>query len=85
MFSYMVPHTLNSPLVIKIGSAVLADSAGHIDPKVISNIVSDVAYLHSQGLKVCIVSSGAIGAGMAALKQARKPRLLKKKQGADLL
>ena len=75
-----MPQKKKKPLVIKIGSAVLLNQHGRIDEKVIENIVLDIAHLHSQKQPVCIVSSGAIGAGMNVLQKARTPRLLKKKQ-----
>lgn len=68
------------PLVIKIGTAVLADQNGFIDEKVIEKIVFDVAELIKKGYSIAIVSSGAIGAGMGLIQQKKKSHKLKKKQ-----
>jgi glutamate 5-kinase len=54
--------------VIKIGTNLLADKVKGINLDRINEIARSVARLHALGNQVAIVSSGAIGAGVAALK-----------------
>lgn len=49
-------------LVVKVGSAVLAGPEG-LDSGVIEDLASQIAALHSSGLDVVLVSSGAVAAG----------------------
>ena len=55
-------------IVIKIGTSVLAKKNGTIDANTIESIASQVSRLLGAGIKVTIVSSGAIGAGIGVLK-----------------
>ena len=55
-------------IVIKIGSAVLADSDGRVNHTVLSSISEDVAWLIKNGKEVLIVSSGAIALGRKKIK-----------------
>jgi glutamate 5-kinase len=50
-------------IVIKIGSAVLADSKGKIDHGFLARLAEDVAWLRKKNKDVLIVSSGAIAIG----------------------
>ena len=50
-------------IVIKIGSAVLADSNGKIDDSFLTRLAEDIAWLKKKNKDVLIVSSGAIAAG----------------------
>ena len=50
-------------IVIKIGSAVLADAKGKIDHNFLSRISEDIAWLLKKGKEVLVVSSGAIALG----------------------
>ena len=50
-------------IVIKIGSAVLADSKGKIDHIFLTRLAEDVAWLKKKNKDVLIVSSGAIAVG----------------------
>ncbi len=55
-------------VVIKVGSAVLTDEHG-LDLHVIKNLVKQLAFLHSKELNVVLVSSGAVAAGRAVLRE----------------
>jgi len=55
-------------IVIKIGSAVLADSDGRVNHTILSSISEDVAWLIKNGKEVLIVSSGAIALGRKKIK-----------------
>lgn len=72
-------------IIIKIGSSSLCDFNGHISEEKIRKIVKQVSWLIKRGIKVSIVSSGAIAAGMDALKLKEKPKLLPKKQALAAL
>ncbi|MGD0339884.1 MAG: glutamate 5-kinase [Bacteroidota bacterium] len=67
-------------IVIKIGTNLLADKVKGVNPEKIDEIASSVAFLKSLGNDVAIVSSGAIGAGVAALKLQTRPRSIPEKQ-----
>lgn len=69
-------------IIIKVGSAVLTNDHG-LDIQILENIVDQIAYLHKQGHKVCLVSSGAVAAGKMALEHTHyKIEGLAGKQGA---
>jgi glutamate 5-kinase len=72
-------HT-NTTVVIKIGTNLLADKTAGIDLRRIGAIAKNVAQLRSLGHRVAIVSSGAIGAGVAALRLKERPRTIPEKQ-----
>jgi len=67
-------------VVIKIGTSVLAKKDGVIDNDVIENIAGQVANLLGKGIKVVLVSSGAIGAGLRLLKLKSMPSSLSELQ-----
>jgi glutamate 5-kinase len=69
-----------TPKLIKIGSAVLTDEQGRLDIRVISHLVKDIAAMVKDGQPVCLVSSGAIGAGLSVLQPAKQPRKIRKMQ-----
>jgi glutamate 5-kinase len=53
-------------IVVKVGSAVLSDSAG-LRSDVIERLAGDIDYLIGRGYQVVVVTSGAIAAGRARL------------------
>ena len=67
-------------LVLKIGTSLLTGEEG-FDGSVLEEIVKEVARIkHERGLNILIVSSGAIGCGMAMLGLKERPSLLPMKQ-----
>ncbi len=68
-------------IIIKVGSAVLTDDNG-LSFSVLENLVKQIAVLHKQGKKVCLVSSGAVAAGKKVLGKEFKIEGLAGKQGA---
>jgi glutamate 5-kinase len=66
--------------VVKIGSSILTDKKGALDPGVFKKLASDVANIIRSGRKVILVSSGAIACGMHKLGFQRKPHLIPQKQ-----
>jgi glutamate 5-kinase len=67
-------------VVVKLGTGVLTSAAGKLDQVRIADICAQLATLKSGGTEVYVVSSGAIGLGMAELRLARRPKELSKKQ-----
>src|SRR5690349_2983096 len=57
-------------LVIKLGSAVITNKDGEIDEAVIRKMAEDVSTLSAK-YKAVLVSSGAVGAGKAFIKNYR--------------
>jgi glutamate 5-kinase len=72
-------HTRNR-IVIKIGTNLLADKSSGINLERIDDISQSVARLRSTGKQIVIVSSGAIGAGIAALHLTERPKSIPEKQ-----
>ena len=72
-------HSRNK-VVIKIGTNLLADKVKGINLDRINTIARSVARLNDLGNHIAIVSSGAIGAGVAALKLKERPRTIPEKQ-----
>jgi len=66
-------------IVVKVGSQLLAGKDG-LDRDFIDNLTAQVAKLKAQGREVIVVSSGAVLAGIKALRLNRKPFSLSEKQ-----
>jgi glutamate 5-kinase len=69
-----------STIVIKIGTNLLADKVQGINIERIHEIARSVARLQALGHRVTVVSSGAIGAGVAVLKLKARPKTIPEKQ-----
>ena len=72
-------------VVVKIGSDVLAGSgkgASLYDRKVVRQLAESIAKLHGKGVKVVLVSSGAIGSGLAELGRTSRPKTMDQLQAA---
>src|SRR5215467_4796925 len=67
-------------VVVKLGTQLLSDSAGKLDTAFLGTIARQVVTLKERGVFVTIVSSGAIGAGLAELNVAKRPGDLGKLQ-----
>jgi glutamate 5-kinase len=65
-----------------VGSTVLASERSGIDSRVMAGIARQVAKLKKEGVRVVIVSSGAIAAGRNSIKVGRRPLSLAMKQAA---
>jgi glutamate 5-kinase len=62
-----------SSAVVKVGTNVLTDDNGRLDHDLIGDLSGQIAILLKRGIKLAVVSSGAIGAGMDALRMTRRP------------
>ena len=67
-------------IVVKLGTGVLTSGVGELNTERIAAVCAEVAALRARGMEVIIVSSGAVGLGMGALKLTKKPKDLSKKQ-----
>src|SRR5262245_10272809 len=61
------------PVVVKVGTNVLADTAGSLDRARIQTLAEQLYRAQSGGRRVALVSSGAIGAGVGRLGLGRRP------------
>jgi len=62
--------------VVKLGTNVLADASGVLDEAAIGRIAEQVIALEARGIRVAVVSSGAIAAGVAELGLGKRPAAL---------
>ena len=70
-------------IVVKIGSALLADRAtGALKTEWLASLLDDVAALAAQGKQIVLVSSGAIALGRHALNLPKGPLALEQSQAA---
>ncbi len=67
-------------VVVKLGTGVLTTGIGQLDTARIAAVCREIAALRARGTEVIVVSSGAVGLGMSALKLERRPKELSKKQ-----
>lgn len=54
-------------IIIKIGTKVLSKTDGTLDEEYLAHAVSQIAQLKKRGLRVVLVTSGAVGAGKSML------------------
>ncbi len=71
--------------VIKLGSAILTGSRQGLDTAMIADWSRQIATLHTAGVKVVLVSSGAIAEGMRRLHWRHRPAALPQLQAAAAL
>jgi glutamate 5-kinase len=74
-----------SPLVVKLGSSIVADERGEVRSDVLSRICDEVAELQQGGQAMIIVTSGAIARGMSAMRLALRPRAVDELQAASAI
>ncbi len=72
-----------SSIVVKIGTNALTGRNGALDQAIISALADDLSGLRNlRGIKITLVSSGAIGAGMAEMGLTSRPKDLPMLQAA---
>lgn len=69
-------------VVIKIGSGVITDTRGRIDPKAFKRLGNDISGLTTARRWPFVVSSGAIAAGVGELKLGERPSTMAGLQAA---
>jgi glutamate 5-kinase len=67
-------------VVVKLGTQLLHDPTAKLDGEFMASIATQVAQLRERGVRVTIVSSGAIGAGLRVLGLSSRPSDLGKLQ-----
>lgn len=60
-------------VVVKIGSRVLVQKTGRPDVRCMRRLIKALATLQKTGYEIVVVTSGAIGAGMQALRMRARP------------
>lgn len=69
-------------VVVKVGTSILTSKDNRLSGVQIGKIAVQILSLLNQGIKVILVTSGAIGAGMGKLKLKTRPNILPKLQAA---
>jgi glutamate 5-kinase len=75
-----------SPLVVKLGSSIVADDRGAVRGDALGRICDEIAALHHAGRAPIVVTSGAIARGMEVMNLApasRRPRAIDELQAAS--
>lgn len=62
--------------VVKIGTSTLVADSGQFSNACLQKIVDQVAFLFKEGIRVVLVSSGAIALGMETLNISKRPKKL---------
>lgn len=76
---------MKKPVVVKLGSSLVVDSAGRARRSVITRRCREIAELVADRTPVCVVSSGAIALGLRRMKLSSRPRSIPKLQAASAL
>ena len=76
----MIPISKSKKIIIKLGTGILRSDHGLINNECLKRICHEIKKLKDFGTQVIVVSSGAIGLGMAELKIETRPKELKKLQ-----
>jgi glutamate 5-kinase len=76
---------MRRPLVVKFGTSLIVGSRVQVRRQVLRDRAREIAEIVNEGTPVCVVSSGAIGLGLARLGLARRPRSMPKLQAASAL
>jgi glutamate 5-kinase len=71
------------PLVVKLGSSLVADDRGEVRADVLAGFCDQVAELHHGGRPVIVVTSGAIARGMGVMAMPLRPRAIDELQAAS--
>jgi len=64
-------------IVLKLGTKVILSHNNDIEKKRVNKLIEDIAHFSAKGYTFVIVSSGAVGLGMAELGLQRRPKDLK--------
>jgi len=70
-------------VVIKLGSSIVCDDAGHPRREVLEHVCDEAAELHAGGRDVVVVTSGAIARGMGVMGLGMRPRAIDELQAAS--
>ena len=67
-------------IVAKFGTSLLTSGSDHLDPAMMSELVRQLAGLHSQGIELSVVTSGAVACGRYKLGLPKKIKGIPYKQ-----
>ncbi len=67
-------------IIIKIGTGVITTEAGFLDESMMKKIVDEIMLLKKKGIRVVLVSSGAVAAGRAFVSPTKKLNRIEKRQ-----
>ncbi len=67
-------NEIKKRVVVKLGTSTLTHKTGRLNIRRIERIVKNLADMHNGGWEIILVSSGAIGLGMAKLGLIEKPK-----------
>ncbi len=68
-------------IVIKVGTSILTKN-GRFDRKIVADLADEISRFLKKGIRVSVVSSGAIGSGMTILKFKHRPTSMEGLQAA---
>jgi glutamate 5-kinase len=71
------------PVVVKLGSSIVADERGAVRDDVLARICDELAQLHHDGRPLIVVTSGAIARGMGVMEIPLRPRSIDELQAAS--
>lgn len=69
-------------IVVKVGTSTLTHDTGRLNYHRIERLVVELSDLANQGKQIILVTSGAVGAGLAPLGLKEKPKTIREKQAA---
>ncbi|MDQ6822365.1 MAG: glutamate 5-kinase [Actinomycetota bacterium] len=72
-----------APIVVKLGSSIVADTSGSVRADVLGGICDQIGELHRAGRSPIVVTSGAIARGMGVMSLALRPRAMDELQAAS--
>jgi glutamate 5-kinase len=73
------------PVVVKLGSSIVADDRGEVRTETLGRICDELAELHRAGRQPVVVTSGAIARGMGVMELPLRPRAIDELQAASAL
>lgn len=76
---FAMPENL-SRVVIKVGTRLLSDEKFLLDKAAVRRVAKNVIHARDRGAQVVLVTSGAVAAGMGALKLSARPSRMIEKQ-----
>lgn len=67
-------------IAVKVGSNVLTCADGTLDVNRMGALVDQVSFLHRMGMKIILISSGAVASGRSVLKSSKKLDVVEQRQ-----
>lgn len=67
-------------IAVKIGSNVLTRTDGTLDVTRMSALVDQISKLHNRGVKIILISSGAVASGRSVIKPSKKLDVVEQRQ-----